>query len=358
MCDFMSFLFGPVPKPSQPEYDNSHPTQTPVMSRPVYNLMMAKERLNGLNLNSFERAFKKAIRRSTQEYPLIYIIMSEKCELLKEWPEQVMWLKKAEAYLQPEDRFCGALAHSRLGWAYFLGRGCEPDNTLAYKHFCKGFECDPFRGAFDMAFAYMAGIGCEPELDMAVRYLRRSNLLMRHKYLAEIEYYHNGVESGTLGEDAWKSYITGHELFSFMNRPSEAIPYLKNSIERGFLPACVLLSDLYAAAKNYDKAIESVMPAHEAGYAPATHQYACHLYQKILGENGQQEVMELIASLFKCSAEQGYVPSYISIGECYRTGYGVAPNQEEARRWFAKAMKTGEEGAEFLYNMPDSISVI
>jgi TPR repeat protein len=55
---------------------------------------------------------------------------------------------------------------------------------------------------------------------------------------------------------------------------------------------------------------------------------------------------------YRRGAEQGDIGSQAQLGECYRTGRGVAQDSREALRWFEAALDQGfEEVAEVVASL-------
>ena len=48
---------------------------------------------------------------------------------------------------------------------------------------------------------------------------------------------------------------------------------------------------------------------------------------------------------YKLSAEQGNPDAQYSLGYCYESGKGVKQNIKEAKKWYTKAAKQGDEQA-------------
>lgn len=356
MAGFFSRLFGKSQKQTSSSTDK--PSQMPDLSRHVRKLLKQRNKVlqeyasKGFvtpgRLDKLNMAYNNAINKAKDEYPAIYFIMSEKCEKLKEWDEQVSWLKKAKDHLDMNNRFWGVLTYSRLGWAHYMGRGCIQDKDMAYFLFNKGYEYDSFRASFDIAIVHLLGISCKPDLSKSLQYLRSSIVTMRHIIISAIQYYLDGIQTCSVNEEEWENYLMGLDLFTIQSKGEEAIPYLRRSLDMGFLPASIILGDIYFERCDVETAMKIVSPAHKAGYIPATHQLAFYLNQTIIGKVNSFDVMKTVATLFRYSAEKGYIPSYIALGNCYMYGYH-GRNLQLAMKWFKLAMEEGEVGAEELY---------
>ena len=51
---------------------------------------------------------------------------------------------------------------------------------------------------------------------------------------------------------------------------------------------------------------------------------------------------------FRKAAEQGHADAQFCLGECYRTGDGVAKDLAEAKTWYEKAAAQGNADAKVL----------
>ena len=55
--------------------------------------------------------------------------------------------------------------------------------------------------------------------------------------------------------------------------------------------------------------------------------------------------------LYMKSAKQDYAKAMYQLGKCYMKGKGVAANQEEARKWFKRAISDEKHGEEILQDL-------
>lgn len=147
-------------------------------------------------------------------------------------------------------------------------------------------------------------------------------------------------------DDIWNNFVQGVILLEGKASPAEAEPLLRHAADSGFLPACTILGDLYLSQKLWDKALQAVIPASEAGYAPAIHCHAYYIYLSTLGKLFQHRPMSEAFRLFSAAAEKGYPPAMTIVGEMHLNGSGaaVAPDPSAALYYLERAYKAGETG--------------
>lgn len=275
--------------------------------------------------------------------------MAEMTENLKQWDENFIWLLKAEASLKPTDHFFGTLTHSRLAWSYYLGRGCERDEERALEHFIKSYEYDNVRGAYGLGEVYLHGlcIGSSNYL-LALDYFEQSvHNQQRWPIIYAIEYYLNGKEHNTVTDEAWETFLTGYKLYMIDSKPKEAIPYFESACDMGFIPAYEYLADLHLEYEGIPTAIQTILPASNAGYAPALHQHGYYLMRRTYGKVGQWADMNKAADLIGQAASMGYPVSQMTLGEMYAKGYGttIMIDWDESLKWYEAAVRNGEPAA-------------
>lgn len=112
-------------------------------------------------------------------------------------------------------------------------------------------------------------------------------------------------------EQVWDTFLQGTFIYTRRHNPAQALMPLQKAVEAGFLPAYGILGDLYAEFGDTCRAIETIIPASDAGYAPAIHQHACYFYQESLGKMFQHKRLAAYRRLFSQSAKMGYPPSQL-----------------------------------------------
>lgn len=293
------------------------------------------------------QAYDAVIAKTPEETVAANYHMADMYYNMKSWDDCFKWLKKAEASLTENDHFYGQGTHNKLGWAYYFGRGCEKNEKLAVDHFWKEFEFDPIKGNWDYALVYLLGINNQKsDCIMALNHLKlATNVMLRWPYIYAIEYYLENIEN--ISDATWQNFLTGFKLFTVDSSVDEAIPYLEKAINDGFLPANVLLADLYLGKGNVTKSIEIIIPASDKGYAPALHQHGHYIELSIFGKLFQWDQMAKLSSLFINAANLGYPPSQNTAGYLYLNGYGKAVDKDprEAYKWFETAILSGEPSA-------------
>ena len=299
------------------------------------------------DMQKVTQAYDAVLTKTPAETVAANYHMADMYYNMKSWNECFNWLKKTEESLTENDHFYGQGTHNKLGWCYYFGRGCEKNEKLAVEHFWKEFEFDPIKGNWDYALVYLLGMdNKKSDCIMALNHFKlATNIMLRWPYIFAIEYYLENIE--TISDETWQNYLTGFELFTVDGSADEAIPYLEKAVTDGFLPANVLLADLYLGKGNVAKSIEIITPASDKDYAPAVHQHGHYIEVSIFGKLFQWDQMAKLASLFIKGANLGYPPSQNTAGYLYLNGYGKAvdKNPSEAYKWFETAILSGEPSA-------------
>lgn len=112
-------------------------------------------------------------------------------------------------------------------------------------------------------------------------------------------------------EQIWDTFLQGIFIYTDRHNPAQALTLLRKALDSDFLPAYGILGDLYAEYGHTRQAIETILPASNANYAPAVHQHACYIYQESLGKIFQYKKIAQYRRLFCKSARMGYPPSKI-----------------------------------------------
>ena len=147
------------------------------------------------------------------------------------------------------------------------------------EHFIKSYEYDNVRGAYGLGEVYLHGlcIGSSNYL-LALDYFEQSvHNQQRWPIIYAIEYYLNGKEHNTVTDEAWETFLRGYKLYKIDSEPKEAIPYFESACDMGFIPAYEYLADLHLQYEGIPTAIQTILPASDAGYAPAIHQHGYYL---------------------------------------------------------------------------------
>ncbi len=94
---------------------------------------------------------------------------------------------------------------------------------------------------------------------------------------------------------------------------------------------------------DYEKALEYLLPAAEAGYAGAQNMLGLMYY---LG-NGTEQSYEEAFRLYRLAADQGYAAGQFNLGLMYYYGHYVEQSYEEASRLYQLAADQGDARAQF-----------
>lgn len=191
-------------------------------------------------------------------------------------------------------------------------------------------------------------IAAHPEdVETAVQMLNEHGSLLRWPMQYASEYYlDRRQQSPDEQDDVWNRFIQGVILLEGKASPAEAEPLLRCAAEKGFLPACTILGDLYLSQKQWDKALQTVVHASDAGYPPAIYSHAYYIYLSTLGKLFQHSAMAEAFRLFLAAADRGYPPAMAVVGKMYLDGYGsaVMPDASSALYYLEGAFKAGETG--------------
>lgn len=176
---------------------------------------------------------------------------------------------------------------------------------------------------------------------VAVQMLGEIDSSLRWSMQYAAEYY---LRQSDRRDDIWQLFIQGVILLKGKASLAEAGLLLHRVADSGFLPACTFLSDLYLSQGAWDKALQGVIAASEAGYVPAIHCHAYNIYLSTLGKLFQHRSMSEAFRLFSSAAEKGFPPALTVVGEMYLQGYGaaVAPDPSIALYYLERAYKAGE----------------
>ncbi|MDR3182196.1 MAG: sel1 repeat family protein [Planctomycetaceae bacterium] len=102
------------------------------------------------------------------------------------------------------------------------------------------------------------------------------------------------------------------------------------------------LQNGYGSEKNPEEAAVWFRKVAEQGDARGRYELGAYLEQA----GGMKNHQEAFA-LYQKAAEQKYAPAMLNLGNCYQRGIGVAPDNNERHKWYAKAAEQGDAEAQY-----------
>lgn len=240
--------------------------------------------------------------------------------------------KAEEFYLKAAD-LNDDIAIDRLSLLYLLqdGTDVETDDTKNTEKTVKLFQRVADKGnpkaMYVLSLLYQNGFYVKEDNDKAVEYLKKSAA----KGYPEAEY--SLAYLYLTGMNVEKDYKKGVELMT--NAANKNFPDAQNNIGMLYLKGEIVEKDLKLAKKWLEKASQN-------GNAMADYNLA------VVYEAGMGVPVNEVKSgtLYKQSAELGYMPAYSKVIDMYATGKkGVTKNNEIARQWLDKAIENDDSDA-------------
>ena len=99
--------------------------------------------------------------------------------------------------------------------------------------------------------------------------------------------------------------------------------------------------------EQYQQAVPKLQAAADKGHKKAQYRLG-RCYDK---GDGVKEDDKKAFELYLKSAKQDYAKAQYQLGRCYLKGKGVAANQDEARKWFKRAINDPKNGADILKDL-------
>lgn len=344
------------PRPAGPT--SGHPGMIPSSSSKM-------NRFKGLAVRIYDRKTSKPekvvrelesmlpeIKRNwPEDYPGALLAASEAMAVLGDRDAQTRYLLEIENDFPDAQSIILGAVFADLAISYRYGYGVVADDAKAYGYLKKAYDLNKEAGAFLMGIATLCGIGTESDLELAALYFFETNNLQRWPLVYAINFYLDNLNSFPSIQEAWENYVKAYELIELGHRHLEAIPYIEKAMKNGFLPACLLLGDLYINYGNRPDALKTVERAVAAGYVPAVHQKAYYVYSYVYGRMFQWKNIQLGYDLFREAALAGYPPSQICIASFHISGSGGVIKQDllQACAFARAAADAGEPQGEQMY---------
>lgn len=298
---------------------------------------------------------------SADDLPSAAYLVSNAYAVMGDRDTQMKYLDIVDSNYDKAAKQVKVLSRMDLGWNNYRGFGTPKNEDKALEYFIQCFEVDSIQGAYPMAMASLYGIGSAPvDFSLSAQLLLKSIHGLRWPLIYAINYYLDNVEKDPSVQQAWEDYLTGFELYTIYALPDEATPFIKKSVDAGFLPAYQLLGDIYLEKGDRETAISTVKPAIDAYYIPALHQKGWYIYSGTIGRLGQGKPIAEAYDLFLEAANAGYPPSQVTVAElCLVGSAGVVKiDNEMAFKQASAAHESGESlGADLAQRAQKAMTI-
>jgi TPR repeat protein len=215
------------------------------------------------------------------------------------------------------------LALYELGLMYERGVDMVQDLPKAFEYFRAAEKAGFKEAEIKLAKAYAGGIGTT------------------RNYKLAIYYYSKLSERATETHDKilYAYRIAG--MYAAMDQnlyATEIFKWIKISGELGDTYGQIYMANAYSKGKgveiNNQEAMKWFLLAAATGSVPAMEQIG---YSYANGTMGNTRDYRKSVEWYTKAAESGSATAAWNLGYIYKNGYGVAKNQNEARRWFARS---------------------
>jgi len=223
----------------------------------------------------------------------------------------------AAKYLQEAADEGSADAQCRLASCYRYGHGVEKNDRTATFWTRKAAEGGDALAQYNLAVSYLKGSGVEESPSEMIRWLR----LSADQGLAQAQ-CHLGL-----------AYADGTGVDTDSAR---AVELFAAAADQGFpeaqyqLGTCLWFGD--GVTKDEARGLGWIETAAAQGHIEA---------QSYLGAHYLHISEEEAFRWYQMAASQGSANDQCAVGNCYRTGIGVKPDQEEAFQWYMRAAEQG-----------------
>ena len=256
-------------------------------------------------------------------------------------------------------------AQFKLGCAYLVGRGVEPDAATAAKWFEAAAEGGDARAQFNLGVVHAAGDGVQRDTHKAFRWLKAAaDQGDREAQFTLGSIYANGdgVENDTNEAIRWyrQAAKNGHSEAQFnlgvIHTPGlgekrnvhEAIQFYEQAFDNEVVRAAFNIAEIYrigsGVKKDLEKAVMWYTRAANKGLTTAQYRLAMCL------SNGTGTSMDRKAAFnwFSVAAEQGDTVSQYNLAISYDRGYGVKKDVNKAVHWYQEAANQGFQPAQYI----------
>jgi TPR repeat protein len=212
-----------------------------------------------------------------------------------------------------------------LGMNYYEGLGgAEKDYYQAFKYFKKAAMKEHVFAQYYLGLCYLYGRGIEKNDLLAWKWLFRSS-----------KYFYDKAQVA-----AAQCVIDNVKITTELSKAKLLQSMLGPAFFQGNANACFLQS--YCAEYDITKTevdyIDGFKDAARRGHPKAFYYLGMNFAKK----------KRTMKTAFKCyseSAQLGFVPAFVKVGNCYQTASGTGKNLKEAFKWFKKAAdKKNTEG--------------
>jgi tetratricopeptide (TPR) repeat protein len=268
----------------------------------------------------YEKAFRWYEISAEQGNPYGQSYLGQFCQVglgvEKDETEAVKWFRLAAGQ-------GNATGLWELGDCYQQGQGVEEDLEKAFECFRKSYDIgDDSRAVASLGYCYFEGIGVKRDFEKACSLFRES------------------AEAGDVDGQFYlaRRYQDGDGVEKDID---EAVKWYRAAADQGdatsqwFLARCY--QDGEGVERDFDEAVKWFRAAAEQGDEDAE-------YELEWGERSQDDdEVESRLKWIRSGVEQGSGEAMYALACCYKTGYGVEKDPEEAEKWLVKAKKLAAE---------------
>lgn len=258
-----------------------------------------------------------------------------------------------------------AAAQNNLGQCYFIGKGVDKNDTIAFYWFKESAKNGNHTGQTNLARCLCDGYGTEVNDDEGYKWATKAAVdnknaaavnLMGTFYAAGKYVKQDSKEAAKWYTEASKSgfmvaqtnigdgYLSGDGV---KKNYKEALRWYQKAADQGYVRAQVCIGYCYemgyGVKKDNAEALKWYRKAADQDYDYAETKVA---YFYHYGQGVTQDYAEALKWYHK-AADQGYAWAINNIGYCYNTGAGVDKNLEEAVNWYRKAADHGYSVAQY-----------
>ncbi len=220
-------------------------------------------------------------------------------------------------------------AMTELGWAYYWGKGVKRNWRKCVDLFRRAAAAGDALAMYNLGYRLLEGEGTAQNTEEGLMW-------MKHAKRAG-DAYAPSILGGI--------YLNGQ--YGVPKDPKKGIAYLRLGVRKNDSAAANNLGLAYyqgnGVTRNYRLAFHYYKLAERLDYkdeVPIYNQGICLL----LGRGTKADYVAAVEK-FRRSAESHYASALAYLGFCYRFGYGVELNIQEALKWYKQAAKRGHKSA-------------
>lgn len=212
-----------------------------------------------------------------------------------------------------------------LGMNYYEGRGgADKDYYQAFEWFKKAAMNEHVFAQYYLGLCHLYGLGTEKNNLLAWKWLHHSS-----------KYFYDKAAVA-----AAQCIIDKVKITNELNRAKLLQSFLGPAFFQGNANACFLQSYCahYDVTKTGIDYLDGFKDAARRGHPKAFYYLGMHFAKN-------KKTLETAFKCYQEAAERGFVPAFVKLGSCYRTGSGTVIDVDEAFKLFKKAAdKNNSEG--------------